>query len=651
MKRLIAILLCVVLLVPLAACGKKDEAEMQTSQVERRDLVDSVSATGTITGVEKEEVQTTLTGYGIETVCVEEGDRVAVGSLLCTLDVSAIEDSLATINASIAAGEEQNALSISAAQRQLSSTQQSTAIQQAGAQDNVNNMLSDRDKYAADYATAKQEYDEALADEKNKKAIFDKLDDSYHEIKDEYDKRTNAYNVAAAKAAVYQTQLQQAQADVTDAQISMSDSQSDISIYTADITSLSSEISVLESRIATLQNQINSAPEGSDTSALESQLDSAESQLKSKNNSLASRKRSLDVAQDRLSSAQSSLTSAQRKVNEVQKEYNTANATASDLAVKLREYELTYTKELSDWNEANSDYQEAKSERVTKENKKDSLETQNRNGERNYNSAKRDQSSTAISAAESVAGQQDNLRNAQINASSSLNSSYDQRRRYEDQLASGRLVANVPGVVTQVNVKEDSVYGGGVMLTIENNDAYEIETYVGEHQIGNIQEGMTVRIRTDATEDDVLQGVVTYVSPVPRTDSSGSSAAAAAASMSALSSSSVSSEDVEYLVRVSVSAEDTRLRLGMNARLSIELENREDALAVPYDAIQKDENGDSFIQLVQGDELKDVPVTVGITNANYAEILSGDIQEGDTVFVPEAESIEFSDMMDAMQGM
>jgi HlyD family secretion protein len=561
----------------LAGCGGEQETALDTAQVERRDLVESISATGTVTGREEEEVYTTLTGYEITDVLVEVGDRVSAGQVLCRLDVESIQDSLDTLNADIGVTQGQNALSVQSAQRQLQYAQDAAAAQTESAQVTVDQALEDLETAEADYAEAQDEYEDALTEEADCKKAFDKAEDAYADVKAEYDRRSSAYSTAAAQAEAFRAE--KAQVD-------------------NEITKCSAKIKELEDKIA----QAEAA--GTDATALKNQLTEQETKL----------------------------TQLQAQSAGLQDSYLRESAAAAELAVSLREYESTYSRELEEYNEANADYTQAQAEREAAEAALDAAESQVTARERSYEAALREQENAQRSAENSVAGQQESLRSAQLSTQANLNASYAQQRRYEEQLAEGQLSAAVSGVVTAVNIQEGSAYAGGAMVTIESDDTFQVETYVGEHEISDIREGMAVRIRTDATGEDVLQGTVTFVSPV----------AAAGAGTGA----------ADYLVRVSVDSASDRLRLGMTARMSIELESRTGAVSVPYDALQTDAEGKYFLQVLEEDgSVREVDVEVGLASAYYVEVSGEGIEPGVTVVLPDTGSSSLEAMFDVMQGM
>ena len=203
---------------------------------------------------------------------------------------------------------------------------------------------------------------------------------------------------------------------------------------------------------------------------------------------------------------------------------------------------------------------------------------------------------------------------------------------YEDQLAEGIVTAPINGIVTAVNFEEGDTYvQGSPIITIQDCSAFEVEAYIGEYDISDIEKGQKVLIKTDATGDTELEGTVTFVSPT------------AAISMT--------SSDVTYLVRISVDTQNDRLRLDMSASLSIIIEQHENALTVPYNAVQEDEQGNTYVEVMAEDgTTTKVPVTVVMESSYYTEIKSDALTEGQKVRIIEAEGTSIFDLMGGRGG-
>lgn len=203
---------------------------------------------------------------------------------------------------------------------------------------------------------------------------------------------------------------------------------------------------------------------------------------------------------------------------------------------------------------------------------------------------------------------------------------------YEDQLAEGIVTAPISGTVTALNFEEGDTYiQGSPIITIQDCSAFEIEAYIGEYDISDIGKGQKVLIKTDATGDTELEGTVVFVSPTAATSLTGG--------------------DVTYLVRISVDTPNERLRLDMSASLSIIIEQHENALTVPYNAIQEDEQGNTYVEVMAEDgTTTKVSVTVVLESNYYTEIKSDSLTDGQKVRVIDAESNGIFDLMGGRGG-
>ena len=226
------------------------------------------------------------------------------------------------------------------------------------------------------------------------------------------------------------------------------------------------------------------------------------------------------------------------------------------------------------------------------------------------------------------------VKNNQTSTSLSLDTSAqkNQVELYEDQLAEGIVKAPISGIVTAVNFdKGDSYMQGSPIITIQDCSSFEVAAYIGEYDISDIVKGQKVLIKTDATGDTELEGTVVFVSPTAATNLTGG--------------------DVTYLVRISVDTPNDRLRLDMSASLSIIIEQHENALTVPYNAVQEDEQGNTYVEVMEEDgTTTKVPVTVVLESNYYTEIQSDSLTEGQKVRVINAESNGLFDLLGGRGG-
>ena len=225
---------------------------------------------------------------------------------------------------------------------------------------------------------------------------------------------------------------------------------------------------------------------------------------------------------------------------------------------------------------------------------------------------------------------------AETNRTKQIKEAQKQVKEAKENLDNCAVTAPVSGTVTSLSVEEGDTYSGGTLLQIQDTQSFVITTSVDEYDISNVKAGQRVVILTDATDNDELEGKVTFVAP--STDSSGSTSTEAQGQ----SAGTTASSSDGYEVKIKVTSSDDRIKLGMTAKCSIVKKEASDVYAVPYDAVHK-ENGESYILIKDGDSTSKVTVTTGMETDYYIEVQGDDLQEGLQVVIPTDKTDSSSD--------
>lgn len=175
-----------------------------------------------------------------------------------------------------------------------------------------------------------------------------------------------------------------------------------------------------------------------------------------------------------------------------------------------------------------------------------------------------------------------NYASKNITAGDSVNNLRRQMEEYQDSIDDYIIYAPISGVVTSVTAEEGNGWmsSAGSLMTIQAIDEFEVTTQIDEYDVNKVQEGQKVVIKTDATGDDELIGVVSFISPTATVTNNGTSTT------------------TTYEVDINVVSTDARLKLGMSAKLNIIINQHPGVLAVRYDAIEENANGDKVVYLV-----------------------------------------------------
>ena len=185
-----------------------------------------------------------------------------------------------------------------------------------------------------------------------------------------------------------------------------------------------------------------------------------------------------------------------------------------------------------------------------------------------YNKAVKGLESTSQSTDSLIANSHDALLNSELTRESAKVSGQSQIDTIKSQLENGVLRADVSGTITKVNFKPGDIYSGTAIAVLDGCNDFVIEAEISEYDIPDIKTGMKVMIKTDATRDEELEGIVTYISPVSSRMLESSSAMGGVGSTSA-------SNTATYKVKIGLTKTSDRLRIGMNAKLSIITEMKE----------------------------------------------------------------------------
>ncbi len=273
---------------------------------------------------------------------------------------------------------------------------------------------------------------------------------------------------------------------------------------------------------------------------------------------------------------------------------STAAEKVEDALNDLHEACDAYSKAKSDRDTAKAKLEEARSSSVsgnsitslesaytTAESKVTTTYQAQVSAQKAYDSAVENQATSTRSAANSLSTADENYQKDSLTQGDSTK---DLKRQLEDKqesLSDYVVTAPIDGIVTSLSVESGNGFIGGEIMTIQNIDSYTISTEVDEYDIPDIELGQKVVIKTDATRDDELEGVVSFVAPIATSAASNSSG-------------------VTYNVKIDILTKDDRLKIGMSAKLNIIVDEVSGVLTVPYDAVTENTDGESVIYVLDG---------------------------------------------------
>jgi multidrug efflux pump subunit AcrA (membrane-fusion protein) len=192
-------------------------------------------------------------------------------------------------------------------------------------------------------------------------------------------------------------------------------------------------------------------------------------------------------------------------------------------------------------------------------------------------------------------------------------------------LNDAKIIAPIDGTVTLVNAKENSS-AAGLLFVIEDTENLTVSTAIGEYDISLIELDQEVIIKTDSTGDKQFLGFVSKIAPTAIKDASGNTA---------------STSNVQFDTEILMKDKDPNIKVGMNVRLTIKINEKKNVYSVPYDAVTTDVDGSQYINvldLTQKDgksqsTTKKIQVQTGMETDMYVEINSPELEDGMNVLI------------------
>lgn len=621
--------------------SQKGAAQMivSTETLQQMDLKNTISLTGTVETQTGRKVYSTLT-YPVESVDVEVGDVVQEGDVLAKLKTDDLELDIAQQQAAVTASNNQAAHQIEVSRKAYENAKEnyengldSSAISAEQSVTQAENNVT-QSEYSVESAKLQVESAEAAVRDarENYRLTRDQLEGNVTDAEKALDKAEEALSDAKAayNDAVAGVEGQIAQAEANFAQI-----KADYDIHKATYDNIAGQLAENVKNAQTAEKEAEdkyneykkawgeSSPEAIDAKAkwddaVEARVQAQQEQLREKE-AFQAIEATYNQAQTDLATVKSSIygqtTSAQSAVASA--ESGVASAEAQLDAAKDARNGTTLAQVEQGIGSANRGVDSAE---VQEDVAKAQLDAAKQSAE----SAKQQQEATKNAIEQQIDSLQDSLVGSQL-AAESNRAQEIAIQKMQNTLEDASITAPVSGVVTAVYAKVGEP-GNGLLFVVEDTESLKITTRIKEYDIANVQVGMPVTIKSDATGDKEISGTITYIAPAAVKSDTGST------------QTSSNNSNVEFEAEVQVNDKDSGLRIGMNTRLTVLLEEKQDVFGVAYDSVVKKQDGTDVLYAVEpkSTEGKDastyivteVPVTTGLETDFYIEVSGSNIQNG-----------------------
>lgn len=177
------------------------------------------------------------------------------------------------------------------------------------------------------------------------------------------------------------------------------------------------------------------------------------------------------------------------------------------------------------------------------------------------------------------------------------------------------ILADYNGVVTEVEAVEGATpQEGGKLVTLESTEKVKVEITVSKYDLDKIALGQDAQIDIAGKKYD---GKVTKINRMATNNASGAAVVGA---------------------EIGIENPDSSIYLGVEAKAEIHIAEAAGAVAIPFEVVNTDMEGD-FVFVVENGIVAKKRITTGISSDSYIEVKEG-LKEGEAVIVTTGQELE-----------
>ncbi|MDF2521899.1 MAG: HlyD family efflux transporter periplasmic adaptor subunit, partial [Clostridia bacterium] len=222
--------------------------------------------------------------------------------------------------------------------------------------------------------------------------------------------------------------------------------------------------------------------------------------------------------------------------------------------------------------------------------------------------------------------QVDQQRNQVSQLTKQLESAKADVENMQDKLESNEIKANIDGKVVKLDIKENQYpTQENSIISIYDLSKYKVNVSVSQYDAIQISKGQRAEVKVKGL-DTIYEGTVTAIGEAAELSYTGTN------------------QEAKIDVEISISNPDDKIKAGYEADVDIILTETTDSIAVSFEALQEDQEGKSFVYVVEknravkrsvqtGTETEfDIQIVQGLKeNESYIKNPPAALKEGDRV--------------------
>lgn len=623
---LVTVVLCLVAVV-IKSCvfpAEDRSVEISENDVETLmmgDLAYTISTTGTVESEDSHKIYSNLS-YTVKEVYADVGDEVKKGDLLCELDSSTLDRQIETQELSARLSAESSGQSVKTAQDSYNAAK--SAIDNGTNSSIISADSSVRTAYES-WQKAQKTYDDyssAMGNGYNSNLV--QQDSNVKSAQLSLASAQSAYNTACSEY----DELKKSGSDDSSVEDAKSRYLAAKEAYERAKVVYEEKLSVVTELENETETEAGEAAEGeAEIETKETAGSEAEGREEESADIIIN---SVDTTNQELEAAKRELEAAKAAMDEAEATYKAAEQTYEQARQQAAStYESTLQAKKSAVESAESQLKTAQLNYDTAIQSRDaayvSADTQLSDyavsvdtAYAAYLAALKSHDATVVSAETSLQSSENSLRSAQISANTE--SAELELEHLKEDLEATKIYADADGVVTACYASVGGS-GNGLLYVIEDASKLTVETNVKEYDIFSVKVGTPAIIKSDAAGNESYEGEISFIAPTTNKDAQGATD---------------TSGEAMFSTTVSVSSQNTKLKIGTTAKVSLIIDRAENVLSASYNAVYQNESGQTCVMLLEpqsGNEviIREVVVETGFENDTAVAVTGNGLTDGSQV--------------------
>lgn len=201
----------------------------------------------------------------------------------------------------------------------------------------------------------------------------------------------------------------------------------------------------------------------------------------------------------------------------------------------------------------------------------------------------------------------------------------------QNKITDSNVKSNISGTIVKMEAKNNQYPPAGSSILIYDQSQYKVELKVSQYDAVSLKEGQRATIKIKGL-DKIYEGQVTKIGKSAIVEMSGTN------------------KETKVLAEITLSDADEQIKAGYEADAEIVLQDKQNSIAVNFEAVQTDAEGKKYIFVLENNIAKKRVIETGLETDFEIEITTG-LKEGEKYITNPPAGLQDGETVKTIGGM